>query len=149
MTTIAYKDGVMASDSKIHWQNNAFEDNELKIRRLASGDLIGIAGDSGDLDFMSDYCQGLCDKKDMPDNLDSYIIVCEKRTGKVYIMEEKLKRIDVGESYAIGSGMQYALAAMECGKTAIEAVKIASKFDPWTGGKIHWLELNQKNGERQ
>lgn len=35
--------------------------------------------------------------------------------------------------YAIGSGMHFAGSAMECGKTPLEAVKIASKFDTGTG----------------
>jgi hypothetical protein len=35
--------------------------------------------------------------------------------------------------YAIGSGMQYAQAAMASGKTPLEACKIASKFDANTG----------------
>jgi hypothetical protein len=35
--------------------------------------------------------------------------------------------------YAVGSGMNFAMAAMEAGKTPLQSVKIASKFDPLTG----------------
>ena len=35
--------------------------------------------------------------------------------------------------YAVGSGMQYAIAAMAAGKTPLEACKIASKYDLYTG----------------
>lgn len=35
--------------------------------------------------------------------------------------------------FAVGSGMQFALAAMTSGKTPIEACRIASKHDPMTG----------------
>jgi len=38
---------------------------------------------------------------------------------------------------AIGSGSQFALAALACGKSALEAVKIAATFDPYTGGEIY------------
>ena len=37
------------------------------------------------------------------------------------------------KQFAIGSGMQFAVAAMDSGKTPLESVKVASKFDPNTG----------------
>ena len=43
--------------------------------------------------------------------------------------------------YAIGSGMHFAQAAMASGKTPLEAVKIASKFDPSTGMKFNKLVM--------
>lgn len=38
--------------------------------------------------------------------------------------------------FAVGSGAAYALSAMELGLSAEEAVVHASKFDPYTGGKV-------------
>ena len=35
--------------------------------------------------------------------------------------------------FAIGSGMHFAVAAMDSGKTPLEAVKLAAKYDPNTG----------------
>ena len=35
--------------------------------------------------------------------------------------------------FAIGSGMQFAIAAMDTGKSPLEACKLASKYDPNTG----------------
>lgn len=43
--------------------------------------------------------------------------------------------------FAIGSGMQFAIAAMEAGKTPYEAVKIASKHDPHTGMGFNHLDM--------
>ena len=40
------------------------------------------------------------------------------------------------KSYALGSGYQYAMGAMEMGATAEEAVLVASLYDVGTGGKI-------------
>lgn len=42
---------------------------------------------------------------------------------------------------AIGSGAQAALAAMHCGKTTAEAVRIAARIDPGTGGRAITLKL--------
>lgn len=43
--------------------------------------------------------------------------------------------------FAIGSGMQFAIAAMSSGKTPYEAVKIASKYDAGTGKGFNKLEM--------
>lgn len=45
--------------------------------------------------------------------------------------------------YAIGSGGNAAIAAMMCGKSPHDAVRIASKIDPSTGGAIKVLALEQ------
>jgi ATP-dependent protease HslVU (ClpYQ) peptidase subunit len=42
---------------------------------------------------------------------------------------------------SIGSGMQYAAAAMTLGQTPLEAVKIASKHDSSTGCGFNKLEM--------
>jgi ATP-dependent protease HslVU (ClpYQ) peptidase subunit len=42
---------------------------------------------------------------------------------------------------AIGTGRDYALAAMHCGSTAAEAVAIAALFDPGTGGGVDTVTL--------
>lgn len=45
---------------------------------------------------------------------------------------------------AIGTGSGAALAAMHCGRSPKEAVKIASKVDPFTGGRIVTRALLKK-----
>jgi ATP-dependent protease HslVU (ClpYQ) peptidase subunit len=41
--------------------------------------------------------------------------------------------------YAIGSGAAYALGAMEAGADVDEAVRIASRFDIWTGSQVEHM----------
>jgi hypothetical protein len=45
------------------------------------------------------------------------------------------------ETYATGSGRDYAIAAMHLGKSAAQAVEIASLFDPACGNGVDTLEL--------
>lgn len=45
--------------------------------------------------------------------------------------------------HAIGSGRDYALAAMRCGRSAEEAVSLAMEFDRGTGGFIIAHKLNE------
>lgn len=42
--------------------------------------------------------------------------------------------------WAIGSGRDFALAALYCGKTAKEAVEVAMHFDSGTGGEVEHLD---------
>lgn len=44
MTTIAYKDGIMASDSCWTGETDVQEVSAIKIRRLPSGALMGFSG---------------------------------------------------------------------------------------------------------
>ena len=53
-----------------------------------------------------------------------------------------MMKMETGIPAAIGSGAPYAIAAMACGKNAMDAVKIAKKFDPYTGGRITSIKLN-------
>jgi hypothetical protein len=57
-----------------------------------------------------------------------------------------VKRDDT--QYAIGSGAKEALAAMYCGKSAAEAVRIAARIDPYTGGRIVSMSLDEPKPKR-
>lgn len=47
------------------------------------------------------------------------------------------------QQFAIGSGRDFALAAMHCGKTAEEAVKVACVFDAGCGNGVDVLRLGR------
>lgn len=61
--------------------------------------------------------------------------------GKLFYVNESLEPVEVGAPCAVGSGMDFAIGAMEHGATPEEAVGIASKRDPGTGGTITVLSL--------
>ena len=50
--------------------------------------------------------------------------------------------------YSIGSGSQYAAGAMQAGKSPLEAVKIAAKFDPNTGNGYKMFSTNEKGATK-
>lgn len=61
---------------------------------------------------------------------------------KMYSTDDLSYWMEIKEPhFAIGSGYQYAIAAMESGKTPYEAVKVASKFDIYTGKGFDKLEM--------
>lgn len=95
-----------------------------------------IVGYSGDLDSVPDVLEYLGDTtgKIKPPRGRSCEFVALTKDKKIFTFISPAKWIHVDEStYAIGSGMHYALGALKTGATPKEAVVAASKLDPMTG----------------
>lgn len=145
MTTIAVSCGVVAADSQATG-NFKFPWGE-KVRIVKSGPWAGwIFCAAGRLDYvhvafaqvLSGEFSPVCSAED-PDG-GSYLLVGK---SKVYCLEaDRMTPYRVSKTFAIGSGCKFAMAAMACGKTPAEAVKIASKLDVYTGGPVRTLAVN-------
>ena len=62
-----------------------------------------------------------------------------------YRLEDKLVAFQVESSFhAVGSGRDFAIAAMHLGKTAREAVELACLYDIYTGGPITEITLDER-----
>lgn len=62
--------------------------------------------------------------------------------GKAFVIESTLFPIRIIEPFfAIGSGRDYAMAAMRCGRSAREAVEIACEFDIYSSAPITEVSL--------
>lgn len=153
MTTIAVRDGVIACDSMegIHTSGGGdrYYANTDKIYPIYSAEddqllyLIGISGDSDGapilIEWYTDfYLTEYCDKniiKRMYD-FDTEAIVLHRdgsvETTSTYGVVHPCRE----PFYAIGSGTKCALAAMHCGLSAAEAVEVAKRVDPHTGGRV-------------
>ena len=138
MTTIAYKDGIIAYDSRATRGDLISTDDFDKCAK-AGGALFFFSGTVSDLKYLIDgYFKG----EVPPKTADIGGFAVEK--GKVYrvgacdgeFWKEDARNID-----ASGSGYAHALTAMDCGLSAIEAVKMAAKRDTGTGGKIRHYKV--------
>ena len=132
MTTIAYRDGLMACDSQVTTGETKYA-KAKKIRKLADGSLIGVSGnwaaayrlmmgvrDDGTVTpSLLASCKGADGLLIRPDN-SMWMIECGARGGLVPI---------TGPFRADGSGFAVALAAMMGGATADRAVAIACELD--------------------
>lgn len=74
------------------------------------------------------------------DDLPSIMIASRKSRNAWYMSGRVFVPIERG-FHAIGSGRDFALAAMSLGKTAYEAVELARTLDVSTGGAIDLIEL--------
>lgn len=152
MTTIAYRDGVLASDSRATWDDYTKSDC-IKMWKLVSKVepvkgpvLFGGAGDLYAALLFKDWLErggepNLHDRGVESDGDFDALIV--HATG-IYGANRYCRLERITEPYwAHGSGRQAALAAMHCGKSAMDAVRMAARIDPFTGGRVVSMRLDE------
>lgn len=153
MTTIAYKDGIIAYDSRSTDSHGIIWDDD-ENKRITVGEVeFFLCGTVADFPkFIDGYLN------DNP--LSHSIEVCGfiYQNGKLYCSSVKQvdgdtnwyiwrEEIRLGNAVAYGSGEQFAMAYMDMGFTAAEAVQGAMKRDTATGGKIRTFILPVANGK--
>lgn len=140
MTTIAYRDGVMCSDSNtfVHDGYCRMPGKVQKIHRLDDGSLMGHAGAWRDAHALKLW---LMDQKGEPPDTKDVTALVVKPDRRVLIIDGTAQRYVEAPFYAIGSGAQTALGAMYAGADAVEAVRIAALVDCFTGGEIQVEKL--------
>lgn len=138
MTTIAYKDGWLAADSRKGFTWGDIEMNFMEPAKIFKVD---------------DYYMGL--SGNLPSGTVLATIKAGTFTGELDMEYIKIRKRGIyvrgpGPSWhdesrfpykycAIGSGYHFAMGAMAHGATAEESVKVAMKFDRNTGGKVRLL----------
>lgn len=160
MTTIAYRDGIIACDS-LWTMFDAVDTHASKIMRLASGALLGMAGANDSRPYVT-----LLDKVKTLKQLPSYGDIAAIRqdfagllvlpSGRIVRIEGSLKAPehmedsgDIGaweinrDFYAIGNGSDFAIGAMEMGASARQAVRVACRNSPMSRLPVHTLSLPQ------
>jgi len=144
MTTIAYKDGIIAYDSRATRSNTIISDKANK-KEIINGVVFIYCGATCDFEnFVKCYFN-----KEIPSSpIEVSAYVLDKNYSRLYCVgiEQEDKYIfkipmpfDIPD--AMGSGEAYALTAMDMGCSAKEAVKWAMKRDFNTGGKINTLNV--------
>lgn len=143
MTTIAYKAGLIASDSSC-LDGDINTGASRKIWR-AGKCLVGFCGEfTGGLNFLKWYKLGADDETSYPwgGNFDA-LVVLPDGSFKMY-EQNSMEPIEFSKRdkyIAIGSGAEVALGCMFNGGTAKDAVRAAVKFDTGTKGPIRTLKL--------
>lgn len=119
-----------------------------KIRRV-NGALVGVCGEGSSIQAFADWLQlgGHAERypKTFKDG-DSVAMVI-RGDGKVRLYEkEPVPMVLDQDFHAIGSGREFARAALACGKDALGALAIASQLDCYTGSTYD--ELHLVSGDR-
>lgn len=136
MTTIVYhhKTKTVAVDSRVTAGNNIISDTENKIHK-ASGKTFALCGTNADIGVY------LNDIENPPKDLDVAGVIIDG--GKAYGMcfDCDFVKWELTHDQGFGSGHQYAIAALDFGKSAKEAVKYAATKDCKTGGRIRVVKV--------
>lgn len=127
----------MACDSLV---TGGFTTASRKIRKK-NGVIVGYAGDWIAGEYFADFYLSKREAQPDRDNDDDLELLVLKSTG-IYLVDYRFREVKIcGKYYAIGSGSQGAMVAMNMGATAPEAIREALKVDDDTGGKIRSLSL--------
>jgi hypothetical protein len=141
MTTVVYRDGILAADRKIDgWQS------VCKLIRLKSGAYISGAGNWDDVVEVARWLDAKAVEANKPTlTQGSTSVIYLDSTGLYWMTDPFLRKVKVEEPYyAIGSGAHFALGALAMGATAHEAVEIAMQFDSQSGHGIDSIKVISK-----
>jgi hypothetical protein len=122
---------MMAADKRV---TGAPMFKATKIQRIR-GSLFGGAGNVEQILKMFEWFRNPDMKPDWKFETD-FAILQLSHEG-LFLWGPEMIAMPVGlPYYAVGSGAEYALGAMECGAPADEAIRVAHKFDPYTGKEL-------------
>lgn len=156
MTIIAYRDGVIAADSRCTYEGEAAGTQVFKCEKLFRKTvptldrtdqeevILATQGETfSGMVFVDWFGTG----KDMPELLvhgEADFTVLILRKDGLYEVDRWCRPIKVLEEfYAVGSGSKAAMGAMHMGASAARAVEIACRIDPYCAPPIVKMRLKK------
>lgn len=141
MTTIAWDGKTLAADKRTSF--GSLHSTTSKLHSIG-GCLVAGAGTTALIMEMIEWLKAGCDPKEFPaaqrDGKECVSLLVIHPGGAVRQYENSPYPLVIeNEFWAIGSGRDFATAAMHLGKTAKEAVEIAAIFDTATGNGVNTL----------
>lgn len=144
MTTLAYKDGILACDSRITIDGKVMGN---AVKGGVFGDyLVGVAGDFVTIPAIMDWVKNGIKKAPpkFPKGTE-FICLLINRKGAITIYENDFKPMHMDDKvFATGSGSAHAYGAMHVGATAKDAVIAAAAYDGNTGGRVRTFQFEDK-----
>ncbi|XAZ48334.1 proteasome subunit beta [Pseudomonas simiae] len=142
MTTIAYKDGLIAYDSQVT-RGDIITDDAYEKCIEQKGVKFFCAGPVSDHQRLVDVYFGAKPEG----NIDASALVVDGESLMHVAVDDTtgLWKTPILQTrvYAIGSGSPFAFAAMDMGAGACKAIEMAAKRDTNTGGTIRTVIIGQ------
>jgi len=147
MTVIAWDGKTLAADKQASIGTAIFQ--VTKIFRVR-GCLLGAAGDFDRIQETIAWFAAGADPSKMPpfqrDNTDYVGLLVIQPDGSILKYERSTTPFRIESKFhALGSGRDFAIAAMYLGKTAVEAVGVASALCIGCGGGVDTLTLESRD----
>ncbi|MHB0775258.1 20S proteasome subunit A/B [Halomonas sp. WWR20] len=138
MTTIVWDGTTLATDSLISVNGSTYN-HAQKLFQLDNGEWVAFAGEQQGWWEVMEWLNAGSPRHDKP-HVSRIEMIIAGQNG-VFEMFDRLVRMPVTGPIAYGTGWKWALAAMDHGKNAIEAVEYATTRDHDTGGNIQSVEI--------
>ncbi|QIQ63867.1 hypothetical protein Epa17_00133 [Pseudomonas phage Epa17] len=140
MTTIAYKDGIIATDGRIT-QGGVITDEDAEKRLEVDGIVFWLSGAVCDWKVLAEAYVNGDGMEDQELKVSGLVLDGDglhfiSWDGGIYSEKVNLER-----PRAAGSGTQFALGAMMAGASAEEAVEAAKALDIYSGGTVRSYKL--------
>lgn len=143
MTTIAFKDGWLAADGRACSGTLIISEKAIKLFKLKDRSWVGGCGDVPLIRAYREWLDrgakgnppALVDPTDK-DSWGRLLRVFPSRKTEVLVYDHIGCQAIFDNMYAMGSGREFALAAMDLGKSAEQAVRYAMTRDTGTGGEV-------------
>ncbi|WKW89021.1 peptidase HslV family protein [Pseudomonas phage LSL4] len=140
MTTIAYKDGIIATDGRIT-QGGVITDEDAEKRLEVNGIVFWLSGAVCDWKVIAEAYVNGDGMEDQELKVSGLVLDGDglhfiSWDGGIYSEKVNLER-----PRAAGSGTQFALGAMMAGASAEEAVEAAKALDIYSGGTVRSYKL--------
>lgn len=141
MTTIAYRNGVLAGDRQTN--NGGIVTGTTRKVWKEQGLLFGVAGSISALQNVMKWSKGK--RKSLPfmSTLLSYSCIVVSKRGSIFVFssEDKEGCILTTDIFALGSGGDLALGAMMHGASPKRSIELAGTRCVYTGGGIDVVRL--------
>lgn len=150
MTTVAFDGKTLASDSRSCIGDMIYEEDAQKLfTDIGPFVVLGIAGVYQDgmdtMDMIQDFSKIDHVRGISVEDIGHVSILGITKDGRLWSYAgEKSCELRMDKPFAIGSGADFALAAMDLGKTAKEAVEYASTRDLGTNNIIQVANLEEE-----
>jgi ATP-dependent protease HslVU (ClpYQ) peptidase subunit len=143
LTTITYKDGILATDTQLTWGDTRHY--TTKVKRLPTGIIIACAGivasERKAHEIFSDSNWRSLDLSEKAKSFSAMLFI----DGKLHLCTGNYIPIPISDRFfAIGTGAPFALAAMSLGCSAADSIKLAADFDVNTNKVIEEYEIDEQ-----
>lgn len=140
MTTIAYKDGVFAYDSR-RCAGSKIVDNDFEKCIESGGVMFFITGAVCDAKkliagYFGEPISGVVECSALAFDSGNVLLLGWQQDEGVWV-----DNLPIMKPYALGSGSDHAWTAMDMGASAAQAVEMAMKRDTFTGGRVRTFKI--------
>ena len=137
MTTIAYKDGIIAADTQVT-DDTYICGRASKIMRLDDGRIMAASGNIFRSQLFIDWLNGKIEKPVFDESFTAIVI---SPNGTAVEYDKNLIAAPATIPWVAGSGSHFAFAIMHNGGTAEDAVKVACELDIYSSAPINVVKI--------